>query len=192
MGFDVWKYSSPRKWLDLHNFLTLQNFYRLWCKGDNTFGSIRLSVCLINTPPVGLDVWKYPSPRKWLHNFLALLIFYRLRSKGDNTFGSICLSICLFVYAFLSELFRSMITWHHIRSKVKFKMLFFYWRGVVDSGTWLCQVQQIVRWNTSPLGTKKMPYPLTPTVRDWQFAKRAIKSQVSNCYINWPLFFHHF
>ena len=31
------------------------------------------------------------------------------------------------------------------RSKVKFKMSFFYWRGVVDIGTWLRQVQQKVQ-----------------------------------------------
>ena len=34
------------------------------------------------------------------------------------------------------------------KSKVKFKMSFSYWCRLVDSGTWLCQVQQKVQWNT--------------------------------------------
>ena len=55
--------------------------------------------------------------------FLSIHVcVYQPRSRGDNTFGSVRLS----VNALTPE-------------------LFFYWHGVVDIGTWLCQVQQNVQ-----------------------------------------------
>ena len=49
------------------------------------------------------------------------------REAGEiiHLVASVCLFVCL--------------------SKVKFKISFFYWCGVVDSGTWLCQVRQKVQ-----------------------------------------------
>ncbi len=38
---------------------------------------------------------------------------------------------------------------HASRSKFKFKMSFSYWHGVVNSGTWPCQVQQKVQQSTN-------------------------------------------
>ena len=59
--------------------------------------------------------------------------FCRPWGRGDNTFGSIRPSMFLGVFVC-----------HHI---------FFHWRIVVNYGTWLCQVQQKVLWNTKSVHT---------------------------------------
>ncbi len=77
-----------------------------------------LSIVSFNSPG-----WRYPNQMQ------SHICNYRPRSQGDNTFGSVRPSVC--------------------PSVTTLKMSFFYWRGVVDSGTWLCQVQQKVQWNTN-------------------------------------------
>ncbi len=49
----------------------------------------------------------------------------------------------------LPTCFKLKVKGHRSRSKVKFKMSFSCWRGVVYSGMWFCQVQQKIQWNTS-------------------------------------------
>ena len=71
--------------------------------------------------------------------------FYRPRSL---VCPSVRVFACLFVGALLFEPF-DLRPWFFVKVKGKFKMSFFYWRGVVDNGTWLCQVQQKVQWNTN-------------------------------------------
>ncbi len=57
--------------------------------------------------------------------------YYRPRSRGDNTFGSVRPSVRPSVRLSVRQ------TLSHLNR--------FYWRGVVDIGTWLCQVQQKVQ-----------------------------------------------
>ncbi len=74
--------------------------------------------------------------------FISRISHYRPRSRGDNTLGSIRLSVGLSVRPF-------------VRALTAEPLGGVYWRGVVDIGTWLCQVQQKVQWNTSQLHFKK-------------------------------------